>query len=119
MCGCDYTPNIPGIGPIKAFNYIQEQKNIENVIAKIEKENDNPNKKKKYQVPDNFNFIKSRELFKQPDVINDKAVLEAALKWNKPDDDGLKEFLVNQKGFMEIKVENGLKKLKSCQGKSN
>ena len=22
LCGCDYTTNIPGIGPIKAYNYI-------------------------------------------------------------------------------------------------
>jgi hypothetical protein len=47
-------------------------------------------------------------------VENDKAVLEAQLKWNKPDEDGLKEFLIGQKGFQDIKVENGLKKLKNC-----
>lgn len=42
LCGCDYTTNIPGIGPIKAFKYVQEQKSIESIITKIEKENDNP-----------------------------------------------------------------------------
>ena len=31
----------------------------------------------------------------------------------------MKEFLIAQKGFQEIKVENGLKKLKNCQGKAN
>ena len=39
-------------------------------------ENENPNKKKKYQVPDNFNYEQSRELFKNPNVENDKAKLE-------------------------------------------
>jgi flap endonuclease-1 len=37
----------------------------------------------------------------------------------KPDEEALKEFLVAQKGFTENKVENGLKKLKACQGKAN
>ena len=27
--------------------------------------------------------------------------------------------MITQKGFQEIKVENGLKKLKNCQGKAN
>ncbi len=35
LCGCDYTTNIAGIGPIKAFNYIDELGSIENVIKKI------------------------------------------------------------------------------------
>jgi flap endonuclease-1 len=41
------------------------------------------------------------------------------LKWNKPDEESLKEFLVVKKGFNDLKVENGLKKLKACQGKTN
>lgn len=41
------------------------------------------------------------------------------MKWTKPDEEALKEFLVNQKGFQDVKVENGLKKLKATQGKSN
>jgi len=119
LCGCDYTPNIPGIGPIKAFKFIEECKNIEAVITKIEKENDNPNKKKKYFVPENFKYVESRELFKKPDVETDKEKLESMLKWGKPDEEALKEFLVTQKGFNDSKVENGLRKLKACQGKSN
>lgn len=33
------------------------------------------------------------------------------IKWNKPDEDNLKDFLVKEKGFAETKVETGLKKL--------
>ena len=94
LCGCDYSTNIPGIGPIKAFKYMEECKNIEAIIKKIEKENENPTKKKKYQVPENFHYVASRELFKAPSVENDKAALEAQIKWNKPDEEGLKEFLI-------------------------
>lgn len=93
---------------------MEECRNIEAIIGKIEKENENPNKKKKYQVPENFRYEQSRELFKNPSAENDKAKLEAQIKWNKPDEDVLKEFLVTQKGFTEVKVENGLKKLKAC-----
>ena len=119
MCGCDYTANIPGIGPIKAFKYIQECKSIEGVIKRIDKENTNPQKKTRYQVPENFNYEQSRELFKNPDVETDKAKLQEMIKWNNPDEEGLKQFLVEQKGFTEIKVDNGIKKLKSCKGKTN
>jgi flap endonuclease-1 len=32
LCGSDYTNTISGIGPVKAYKYIQECKNIEKVI---------------------------------------------------------------------------------------
>jgi len=32
LCGCDYTKNIGGIGPVKAFKFIKECKTIENVL---------------------------------------------------------------------------------------
>jgi len=36
MCGCDYTKNIGGIGPIKAFKFIKDHGNIESIIEQIE-----------------------------------------------------------------------------------
>ena len=56
----------------------------------------------------------SRELFKSPDVITDKSTLESLIKWNKPDEEALKAFLVNEKGFTEAKVDSGLKNLSSA-----
>ena len=41
------------------------------------------------------------------------------LKWNKPDAEALKSFLVEEKAFMEAKVNSGLAKLQNCQGKAN
>lgn len=93
LCGCDYTTNIPGIGPITAFKLVEDFKTIEGIIEKIEKDNEDPKKKKK-TIPENFRFEQSRELFKNPSVENDKAVLENLIKWVKPDEDALKEFLV-------------------------
>jgi flap endonuclease-1 len=41
------------------------------------------------------------------------------IKFSKPDEDGLKAFLINEKGFTEQKVESGLKKLQGAQTKVN
>jgi flap endonuclease-1 len=56
MCGCDYTHSIGNIGPIKAFKLIKEEKNIEGILKVIEKANDDPDKKQKYIIPENFLF---------------------------------------------------------------
>ncbi len=42
-------------------------------------------------------YEESRVLFKEPDVIREKAELEAMLKWNKPDPEVLKSFLIEEK----------------------
>lgn len=119
MCGCDYTKSIGGIGPIKAFKFIKEHGNIENVLEQIEKELQDEKKKAKYVVPSEFRYKESRELFKNPDVIKDKEELEKLIKFNKPDEAELKAFLVNEKGFTEAKVDSGLEKLKKAQTKVN
>ena len=54
LCGCDYTHSIGGIGPGTAFKLISECKTIENVLEKIEEKNEDPSKKKKYQIPEKF-----------------------------------------------------------------
>lgn len=51
MCGCDYTTNIPGVGPVKAFKYIEQCKTIEKVLERIDRENEDPKKKTKYTIP--------------------------------------------------------------------
>ena len=114
LCGCDYTTNITGVGPIKAFKYIEESGNIERVVSRIQRENENPYKHKKYHIPENFKFKEARELFKNPTVNKNYKEVESMIKWNKPDEDGLKEFLIQKKGFSEAKVESGIKKLKGC-----
>lgn len=73
MCGCDYTHSIGNIGPIKAFKLLKEHKNIEGILTAIKKVNEDPDKKQKYIIPENFLYEESRALFKAPDVIKDKA----------------------------------------------
>ena len=114
LWGCDYTKSIAGVGPIKAFNFITEHKNIENVLEVIDK--DNEKRKKKFKVPEEFLFKESRNLFKNPDVLTKENI---DLKWNSPKEEELKEFLVNDKGFSETTCENALNKFKKWKGKSN
>ena len=119
MCGCDYTHSIGGIGPIKAFNLIKEHGNIEKILEQIKIQNEDPSKKQKFIIPENFLFEESRDLFKSPDAITDKEEIEPKLKWESPDHEKMREFLINEKAFAEQKVESGIKKLDSCKSKVN
>ena len=77
MCGCDYTHSIGGIGPIKAFKLMEDNRNIEAVLEKVIESNEDPKKKQKFIIPENFLYVESRALFKEPDVIRDKPALQA------------------------------------------
>jgi flap endonuclease-1 len=78
---------------VKAYKFVKEVGMIESVIDRIISDEEK-NNKKKYNIPENFFFKEARVLFKEPDAIYDKAVLDENVKWNKPDDEALKEFLV-------------------------
>ena len=71
------------------------------MLKKIEKDSEDPKKKQQYIVPADFKYQESRDLFRNPEVITEKSELEKLIKFNKPDEDGLKSFLVNEKGFTE------------------
>lgn len=45
MCGCDYTVTIGGVGPVRAFKLIEENRTIEECLRKIERSNLDPKKK--------------------------------------------------------------------------
>jgi flap endonuclease-1 len=74
--------------------------------------------KERYKIPDDWPYADARELFFHPDV---KPADDAAcdFKWEKPDTDGLVQFLVTEKGFSEDRVRSGAtrldKNLKSAQ----
>lgn len=66
------------MGPITAFKLIKEHKTIEKVIERLKKDNEDPKRKKKYIIPDPFNYEDARELFKNPLAIKDTNSLEVA-----------------------------------------
>lgn len=100
LLGCDYCDTIRGIGPKKALTLIQEHKNIETILTKIDQ--------KKHPPPENWPFAEARRLFKEPEVIKAD---ETEFKWVDPDLDKLIEYLCKEKNFAEERVRNGHKKL--------
>jgi flap endonuclease-1 len=74
--------------------------------------------KGRYTIPDDWPFQDARELFFSPDVRQPDDPL-CDFKWDKPDIEGLVQFLVHEKGFSEDRVRAGgarlEKNLKSSQ----
>jgi len=56
LCGCDYTGKIYGLGPINAHKLLLQHGSIEEIIKT----------NTKYEIPQNFDYQKARELFKYP-----------------------------------------------------
>lgn len=44
------------MGPVTAYKYLKENKNIEGVLRRIKNENMNPKKKKPFIIPEEFNY---------------------------------------------------------------
>lgn len=105
LMGCDYVPNIRGIGPKKAFELIKKHKNIEKILTEIDQ--------KKYIPPVDWQFAQARELFLDPEVHKN---IDAP-KWKAPDVEATVQFLAEEKGFNEERIRNGLKRMAKAKGK--
>eukprot|EP01133_Synstelium_polycarpum_P019474 gene19474-23325_t len=102
ILGCDFCDTIKGIGPKKGYDLIKKHGTIEEIIKHLDKT--------KYPIPDSFPFEDVRELFKNPLVIPGDEV--GNLEWKDPDTEELTKFLVEEMGFAESRVANGIEKLK-------
>jgi flap endonuclease-1 len=100
LMGCDYCDTIRGIGPKRAYELIKKHKSIEEIIKNLDT--------KKYEVPENWNYERARELFKEPEI-TDIATIE--LKWTQPDEEGLVKYLCGDKQFNEERVRSGAQKI--------
>ncbi|OLN90008.1 Flap endonuclease 1 [Colletotrichum chlorophyti] len=113
LLGCDYLDPIPKVGPSTALKLIREHGTLENLVESIQSD-----PKKKYTIPDDWPYQDARELFLNPDVRPADDPL-CDFKWEKPDMEGLVQFLVTEKGFSEDRVRSGgarlEKNLKSSQ----
>ena len=88
LCGCDYCPTIPKIGPITALTLINKYSNIENIIENLDP---------KYIIPDNFDYVLARSLFKHDPL--DKEHYDISIKDIQLDK--LKQFIINEKGLSD------------------
>lgn len=59
-------------------------------------------------------FAQARKLFLEAEVIPAEDV---ELKWNEPDEEGLKQFLIERMGFNADRVISGIKRLQEAQQK--
>ncbi|XP_012281088.1 flap endonuclease 1 [Orussus abietinus] len=107
MLGCDYTHSIKGIGPKRAMELIQTHRSLEKILENLDK--------KKFPIPEDWNYKQARLLFQEPEVLNPD---EVELKWNEPDEEGLVKYLCEDKQFNEDRVRNGAKKLLKARNTS-
>jgi len=84
---------------------IREHGTLDKVVESIQKD-----PKKKYTIPDDWPFEDARELFFHPDV-RAASDPECDFKWDKPNTEGLVQFLVNEKGFSEDRVRSAASRL--------
>eukprot|EP00697_Spironema_sp_BW2_P014538 gnl/Spiro4/4984_TR2485_c0_g1_i1.p1 gnl/Spiro4/4984_TR2485_c0_g1~~gnl/Spiro4/4984_TR2485_c0_g1_i1.p1 ORF type:complete len:397 (+),score=74.44 gnl/Spiro4/4984_TR2485_c0_g1_i1:39-1229(+) len=108
LCGCDYTSRIPGIGYVRAHKLIKQFRSIEALLPALNKT--------KYPVNENYLYREAHALFRNPDVLDPNSI---ELRWTAPDEDGLIQFLVNEKGFNIDRVRTGIAKLRATQGKAS
>jgi flap endonuclease-1 len=109
LCGCDYAGSIDGIGPINAHKLILEYKTIEKVLDYVEEKNKDPKRKTKMTYdPDDFDYELCRKLFENPETHKAEDI---DLKWSAPNYEGLKKFLVDEKGFQESRIDSAMKRI--------
>ena len=98
LCGCDYCPTIPKIGPIRAMKIIQKYGNIDNFLEK-EEPKDIEEFKLKYKI--------SRGLFKIFDQTID--VNNLPIHNSKYDSDKIYHYLVNECSMNAKRIQNSIK----------
>lgn len=103
LCGCDYCDSIKGIGSHRAYELIKQYHSIEEVIKNIDTE--------KYPLPEDFDFKSARELFFNHEV--DLNYSKFTIK--KPDEEGLKKYMIEEKSFSESRIEQVIEKLKKAK----
>ncbi|KAK8084174.1 hypothetical protein PG996_002955 [Apiospora saccharicola] len=110
LLGCDYLDPVPKVGPSTALKLIREHETLEKIVEWMKESG-------KYTIPEDWPFADARELFFHPDVRPADDPL-CDFKWEKPDVEGLVNFLVTEKGFSEDRVRGGASRLEKSSKSS-
>lgn len=94
LCGCDYCPYIPSVGPQTAFALIKKHKTLEAVISL-----------NKYKIGEDFDYTTARKLFVNYDDINLDA---SVIKKTPPDSQHLTTFLKSL-NFQDVLISKYIK----------
>ncbi len=100
LIGTDYNEGVEGIGVKKAYKYVKNYGNVFKVLKVLKVEPKEP-------------IEEIREFFLNPPVTDDYC-----LKFGKPDEEGIIEFLCEEHDFSRERVEKAIEKLKSGIGVS-
>lgn len=103
LMGCDYCGTIKGIGKKHAFELIKKYKRLEDIIKNLDK---------KYEVPEDFDYVRARELF-----FNHEVTTDVKLEWKSPDVEKVKAFLCGERQFAESRVEAACAKITAAKKK--
>jgi flap endonuclease-1 len=111
LCGCDYLEPLKGIGPKKALDRVRKHGSLAAVVEALRADS-------KFDVPDVYPTDEALRLFHEADV-TDPAVIAPSIKWAAPDEAGLIEYLVDQKGFNVDRVRSAIERLKKARSKGS
>lgn len=106
LLGCDYLDPIPKVGPSTALKLIRDHGTIAAVVEAIR----DGVLSSKYTLPADYPHEDARELFINPDV-RPADHPDCDFQWNAPDEAGLVQYLVTEKGFSEDRVRNASQRL--------
>lgn len=106
LLGCDYCETIKGIGYKRALELIKQHGNIEKILELG-----------KFEAPENFQFEEARCIFKNLSSIGDTHDFQ--IKYDQINQEELKRFLVEEKGFDENRVKSGIEKIMKGKSKGN
>ncbi|KAM4706251.1 flap endonuclease 1-like [Rhinophrynus dorsalis] len=103
LLGCDYCGKIRGLGSKKALKLLHKHGSIEGILRGV---------KLKDRIPPDFNYLEARRLILNPTVADVEYI---HLRWNKPDEKKLVQFLSHEKRVSEKMVLSRLEKLRPRQ----
>lgn len=99
LLGTDFNEGVEGVGPVKALKLIKSYGRLESLPPHI-----------RSQLPPNYEEV--REIFLRPPVTD-----RYSISYGEPDEEGLKRFLCDERGFSEDRVETIIARLRGFKAR--
>jgi flap endonuclease-1 len=106
LCGCDYCDHLKGIGPSTAIKLLIQHGTLEKILETLDPA--------KMPVPENFRYQIARQFFNECESVD----TSIELKWQEPDFEELKKFLVEENTFSEERVARYCERLRGAKSKT-
>lgn len=106
LCGCDYCDHLKGIGPTTAIKLVLQHGSLEKILETLDPV--------KMPLPANFRYELARQFFRECESVDPSF----ELKWQAPDFDGLRKFLVEENSFDADRVNRYCDRLRAAKSKT-